>query len=160
LARSGSYRSSSRASGAWNIAATIPPESRSCGNGEGLQIRRLRASCATWKKVIRLKPLDGTYGIGHTRWARTAVPRKKTPTRIAIAPDASSLCTTGLSRTTFLLKRKLIEEGHKFTTETDTEVIAHLVRKYFLKTTNGHRHPLEECVRKDGGQLTGVFALQ
>ena len=55
------------------------------------------------------------------------------------------------------LKRKLIEEGHKFTTETDTEVIAHLVEKYFLKTANGHRPSLEECVRKTVGQLTGVF---
>src|SRR5216683_744577 len=57
------------------------------------------------------------------------------------------------------LKRKLIEEGHRFTTETDTEVIAHLVEKYFLKTTNGHRPSLEECVRKTVGQLSGVFAL-
>src|SRR5207249_1935603 len=57
------------------------------------------------------------------------------------------------------LKRKLIEEGHRFTTETDTEVIAHLVEKYFLKGANGHHPSLEEAVRKAVGQLTGVFAL-
>jgi glucosamine--fructose-6-phosphate aminotransferase (isomerizing) len=56
------------------------------------------------------------------------------------------------------LKKKLIEEGHKFATETDTEVIAHLVEKYFAKA-NGTRPSLEEAVRKTVSQLTGVFAL-
>jgi glucosamine--fructose-6-phosphate aminotransferase (isomerizing) len=57
------------------------------------------------------------------------------------------------------LKKKLIEEGHTFTTETDTEVIAHLVEKYYYKTGNGQRPSLEEAVRKTVGELTGVFAL-
>jgi len=62
-----------------------------------------------------------------------------------------------LRRRVALLRRG--PEGHRFTTETDTEVIAHLVEKYFLKTANGHRPSLEECVRKTVGQLSGVFAL-
>jgi len=56
------------------------------------------------------------------------------------------------------LKKKLIEEGHKFTTETDTEVIAHMVEK-ILKSANGHKPTFEEAVRKTVKQLTGVFAL-
>jgi glucosamine--fructose-6-phosphate aminotransferase (isomerizing) len=57
------------------------------------------------------------------------------------------------------LKRKLVEEGHTFTTETDTEIITHLVEKYFLKSGNGHRPALEDAVRKTVKELTGVFAL-
>ena len=73
-----------------------------CGNGEGLQIRRAEGKVRNLEEVNRLKPLDGTYASATPAGPRTAVPRKKTPTRIAIAPDASSSCTTESSRTTFL----------------------------------------------------------
>ena len=56
------------------------------------------------------------------------------------------------------LKKKLIEEGHKFTTETDTEIIAHLVEKYSA-TSNGKRPHLEDAVRQTVKQISGVFAL-
>ena len=90
---------------------------------------------------------------------RTAVPRKKTPIPHRDCTGRIVVVHNGIVENYVSLKRKLIEEGHKFTTETDTEVIAHLVEKYFLKTANGHRPSLEECVRKTVGQLTGVFAL-
>src|SRR6185437_2927882 len=49
--------------------------------------------------------------------------------------------------------------GHRFTTETDTEIIAHMVEKYLLKDSNGNSPLLEDAVRKTVSQLTGVFAL-
>src|SRR4029077_15287305 len=57
------------------------------------------------------------------------------------------------------LKKKLIEEGHKFTTETDTEVIAHLVEKYSKSSGNGSHVSLEDALRQTVKQLTGVFAM-
>jgi len=65
----------------------------------------------------------------------------------------------GIIENYVVLKRKLVEEGHKFTTETDTEVIAHLVEKYLLHKSNGRQPTLEEAVRKAVNELRGVFAL-
>ena len=130
-----------------------------CGNGDGLQIRRAEGKLRNLEEVIRLKPLDGTYGIGHTRWATHGRPTEENAHPHRDCTGKIVVVHNGIIENYVSLKRKLIEEGHKFTTETDTEVIAHLVEKYFLKTANGHRPTLEECVRKTVGQLTGVFAL-
>src|SRR5213082_892056 len=130
-----------------------------CGNGEGLQIRRAEGKLRNLEEVIRLKPLDGTYGIGHTRWATHGRPTEENAHPHRDCSGRVVVVHNGIIENYVALKRKLIEEGHRFTTETDTEVIAHLVEKYFLKGANGHRPSLEDAVRKAVGQLSGVFAL-
>src|SRR5437868_1082682 len=130
-----------------------------CGNGDGLQIRRAEGKLRNLEEVIRLKPLDGTYGIGHTRWATHGRPTEENAHPHRDCTGRIVVVHNGIIENYVSLKRKLIEEGHRFNTETDTEVIAHLVENYFLKTGNGHRPSLEECVRKSVGQLSGVFAL-
>ena len=110
-----------------------------CGNGDGLQIRRAEGKLRNLEEVIRLKPLDGTYGIGHTRWATHGRPTEENAHPHRDCTGTNRRRAQRHRRKLLSLKRKLIEEGHKFTTETDTEVIAHLVEKYFLKTGNGHR---------------------
>src|SRR6202790_472635 len=130
-----------------------------CGNGAGLQIRRAEGKLRNLEEVIRLKPLDGTYGIGHTRWATHGRPTEENAHPHRDCTGTIVVVHNGIIENYVTLKRTLIEEGHKFTTETDTEVIAHMVEKYNLKTGNGHRPSLEEAVRKTVKQLTGVFAL-
>jgi glucosamine--fructose-6-phosphate aminotransferase (isomerizing) len=130
-----------------------------CGNGEGLQVRRAEGKLRNLEEVIRLKPLDGTYGIGHTRWATHGRPTEENAHPHRDCTGTIVVVHNGIIENYVALKKKLIEEGHKFTTETDTEVIAHMVEKYYLKTGNGNRPSLEEAVRKTVGQLTGVFAL-
>ena len=129
------------------------------GNGGALQIRRAEGKLRNLEEVIRLKPLDGTYGIGHTRWATHGRPTEENAHPHRDCTGRIVVVHNGIIENYVPLKRKLIEEGHRFTTETDTEVIAHLVENYFLKTSNGHRPSLEEAVRKTVSQLTGVFAL-
>jgi glucosamine--fructose-6-phosphate aminotransferase (isomerizing) len=129
------------------------------GNGEGLQIRRAEGKLRNLEDVIRQKPLDGTYGIGHTRWATHGRPSEENAHPHRDCTGKIVVVHNGIVENYLSLKKKLIEEGHKFTTETDTEIIAHLIEKHFMKTGNGHRPPLEEAVRKAVKELTGVFAL-
>jgi glucosamine--fructose-6-phosphate aminotransferase (isomerizing) len=129
------------------------------GNGEGLQVRRAEGKLRNLEEVIRLKPLDGTYGIGHTRWATHGRPTEENAHPHRDCTGKIVVVHNGIIETYITLKKKLIEEGHRFTTETDTEVIAHLVEKYFHQAGNGHRPSLDEAVRKTCRDLTGVFAL-
>ena len=131
------------------------------GNGAKgeLQVRRAEGKLRNLEEVIRLKPLDGTYGIGHTRWATHGRPTEENAHPHRDCTGKIVVVHNGIVENYLALKKKLIEEGHRFSTETDTEVIAHLVENYFLHKSNGHRPSLEEAVRKTVKQLSGVFAL-
>jgi len=129
------------------------------GHGDGLQIRRAEGKLRNLEEAIRLKPLDGTYGIGHTRWATHGRPTEENAHPHRDCTGKVVVVHNGIIENYVVLKRKLVEEGHKFTTETDTEVIAHLVEKYLLHKSNGHQPTLEEAVRKSVNELRGVFAL-
>jgi len=117
-----------------------------------LQIRRASGKLKNLEELLVNNPVKGQFGVGHTRWAthgrpteENAHPHRDCKGRIVVAHN-------GIIENYLSLKRKLIEEGHKFTTETDTEVIAHLLEKHF----NGN---LEEAVFKTLSQLKGLYAF-
>ncbi len=129
------------------------------GNGNGLQLRRAEGKLRNLEEAIRLKPLDGTYGIGHTRWATHGRPTEENAHPHRDCTGKIVVVHNGIVENYLSLKKKLTEEGHKFTTETDTEIIAHLIEKYSINSGNGTRPSLEDAVRQTVKQLTGVFAL-
>jgi glucosamine--fructose-6-phosphate aminotransferase (isomerizing) len=129
------------------------------GNGDKLQVRRAEGKLRNLEEVIRLKPLEGTYGIGHTRWATHGRPTEENAHPHRDCTGKIVVVHNGIVENYLSLKKKLIEEGHKFSTETDTEVIAHLTEKHLFKTGNGHHPTLEDAVRKTVKELSGVFAL-
>jgi glutamine---fructose-6-phosphate transaminase (isomerizing) len=130
------------------------------GNGDGLQVRRAEGKLRNLEEAIRLKPLDGTYGIGHTRWATHGRPTEENAHPHRDCTGNIVVVHNGIIENYLALKKKLLDEGHKFTTETDTEVIAHLVEKYrFGKGTGSSAHSLEEAVRRTVNELSGVFAI-
>jgi glutamine---fructose-6-phosphate transaminase (isomerizing) len=129
------------------------------GNGSGLQIRRAEGKLHNLEDVIRQKPLDGSYGIGHTRWATHGRPTEENAHPHRDCTGKIVVVHNGIVENYLSLKKKLIEEGHRFTTETDTEIIAHLVEKYSSQSGNGRGTPLEDAVRQAVKQLNGVFAL-
>src|SRR5215831_21295807 len=124
-----------------------------------LQVRRASGKLKKLEELLTKQPLKGQFGLGHTRWAthgrpteENAHPHRDCKGRIVVAHN-------GIIENYLSLKRKLMEEGHKFTTETDTEVIAHLVEKYASTSGNGKRPHLEDAVRHAVKDLSGVFAL-
>ncbi len=129
------------------------------GNGDRLQVRRAEGKLRNLEEAIRQKPLDGTYGIGHTRWATHGRPTEENAHPHRDCTGRIVVVHNGIVENYLSLKKKLTEEGHKFTTETDTEIIAHLVEKYSASSGNGRHVPLEDAVRQAIKQLSGVFAL-
>jgi glucosamine--fructose-6-phosphate aminotransferase (isomerizing) len=125
------------------------------GNGEGLQVRRAEGKLRNLEEAVRLKPIDGTYGIGHTRWATHGRPTEENAHPHRDCTGNIVVVHNGIVENYVSLKKQLIEDGHKFTTETDTEVIAHLVEKHMKDGKTW----LEEAVRRTVKQLTGVFAI-
>jgi glucosamine--fructose-6-phosphate aminotransferase (isomerizing) len=118
-----------------------------------LEIRRASGKLRNLEEVIRLAPIDGEYGIGHTRWATHGRPTEENAHPHRDCTGGIVVVHNGIIENYLELKRQLVAEGHKFLTETDTEVIAHLVEKY----SNGG--PLEDAVLQAVRQLSGVYAL-
>jgi glucosamine--fructose-6-phosphate aminotransferase (isomerizing) len=125
-----------------------------------LEVRRAPGKLANLEEVLREHPLEGTYGIGHTRWAthgrpteENAHPHRDCTGRIVVAHN-------GIVENYLGLKRELAAQGHKFVTETDTEVIAHLIEQVQLDAdAAGTPMALEVAVRRAVKRLTGAFAL-
>ena len=118
----------------------------------GLSVRRASGKLRNLEEVLRLNPLDGAYGIGHTRWATHGRPTEENAHPHRDCSGEIVVVHNGIVENYMQLKQQLEKEGHKFVTETDTEIIAHLVEKHF----DGN---LEAAVRDTVKQLTGVFAL-
>ncbi len=121
-----------------------------------LEIRRATGKLRNLEEVIRLNPIDGTYGIGHTRWATHGAPTEENAHPHRDCRGTVVVVHNGIIENYLELKNQLASEGHKFTTETDTEVIAHLIEKHLDGAAAGS---LEEAVRNTVHELTGVFAL-
>ena len=130
------------------------------GNGAGLQLRRAPGKLRNLEEVIREQPLDGTYGIGHTRWATHGRPTEENAHPHRDCTGRIVVVHNGIVENYLALKHELIAEGHKFVTETDTEIIAHLVEQEMVSAANsGKNMSLEEAVRRAVRRLTGAYAI-
>lgn len=96
--------------------------------------------------------LNGAVGIGHTRWATCGEPSINNAHPHSDCKGNIAVVHNGIIRNFQELKQKLIEEGHRFTSETDTEVIPHLIEKYYIDN-------LEEAVEKALEDIEGSYAI-
>jgi len=121
-------------------------------NGTEIQVRRASGKLKQLEEVLQKHPCHGSFGIGHTRWATHGRPTEENAHPHRDCKGKIVVVHNGIVENYLALKKALSSEGHTFVTETDTEVIAHLVEKH----SNGS---LEEAVRKAIKELSGVYAV-
>jgi glucosamine--fructose-6-phosphate aminotransferase (isomerizing) len=122
-------------------------------NGHGLDIRRSAGKLINLENVIADTPLSGNYGLGHTRWATHGRPTEENAHPHRDCKNKIVVVHNGIIENYLELKRELQSKGHRFVTETDTEVVAHLVEQEWKDDG------LEGAVMRAMQRLRGLFAI-
>ena len=117
-----------------------------------LEILKRKGKVSKFKKISELKDLSGNIGIAHTRWATHGVPSRKNAHPHLDCKKEIAIAHNGIIENYQALKELLKKEGHVFLSETDSEVIAHLIEKFY-------QGDLEKAVIKTVELLEGAFGL-
>ncbi len=121
-----------------------------------IEVRRSAGKLDLLEEVIRAEPVDGEYGVGHTRWATHGRPTEENAHPHRDCSGRLVVVHNGIIENYLELKQRLQRAGHRFQTETDTEVIAHLVEQEFQAGGGGG---LEGAVRRVLAELRGLFGM-
>ena len=119
----------------------------------GIELRRSAGKLANLELTIKNEPVDGLYGVGHTRWATHGRPTEENAHPHRDCTGRIVVVHNGIIENYLELKAELQRQGHDFKTETDTEIVAHLVERE-MKTDG-----LENAVRRALKLMRGMFAL-
>src|SRR5271166_1524632 len=129
-------------------------------NSAVLAVCRAPGKLGNLEEVLVEHPLLGTFGIGHTRWATHGRPTEENAHPHRDCTGRIVVVHNGIVENYLALKHELSLEGHTFVTETDTEIIAHLIEQEIASAANsGKTMPLEEAVRRAARRLTGAYAI-
>jgi glucosamine--fructose-6-phosphate aminotransferase (isomerizing) len=120
---------------------------------EGISLRRSAGKLVNLENSIRTEPVDGLYGVGHTRWATHGRPTEENAHPHRDCTGRIVVVHNGIIENYLELKHELQAEGHEFKTETDTEIVAHLVEREM------HGDGLENAVRRALTYMRGMFAI-
>ena len=119
-----------------------------------LQVRRAAGRIKTLEGILRERPVTGSLGIGHTRWATHGRPSDENAHPHTDCRGDVVVVHNGILENYLEIKDRLRGEGHAFRSETDTEVLAHLI-EHHLKTTGR----LERAVKAALAEVTGSYAI-
>jgi len=120
---------------------------------EGIALRRSAGKLANLEQAIRVEPIDGLYGVGHTRWATHGRPTEENAHPHRDCTGRIVVVHNGIIENYLELKKELQSQGHEFKTETDTEIVAHLVEREMRDDG------LENAVRRALTYMRGMFAI-
>ncbi|MFW5951866.1 MAG: class II glutamine amidotransferase, partial [Gemmatimonadota bacterium] len=98
-------------------------------NGKGIGTRKVAGRIASLESLVQRRPVHGTAGIGHTRWATHGAPNRTNAHPHRGCGRELALVHNGIIENADVLRRMLTASGHRFRTETDTEVLAHLIEE-------------------------------
>jgi glutamine---fructose-6-phosphate transaminase (isomerizing) len=118
-----------------------------------VELRRAAGKLSRLADAIDAQPIAGDYGVGHTRWATHGRPTEENAHPHRDCTGQIVVVHNGIIENYLELKRELQREGHRFVTETDTEIVAHLIEREMKG------HSLEVAVRRSLLLLRGLFAL-
>jgi glucosamine--fructose-6-phosphate aminotransferase (isomerizing) len=119
-----------------------------------LQVRRSAGKMRNLEAMLRDRPIDGPVGIGHTRWATHGRPSEENAHPHTDCTGSIVVVHNGILENYLPIKKRLQAEGHTFKSETDTEVVAHLVEAHFAAAGG-----LPEAVRRALAELRGAYAI-
>jgi glucosamine--fructose-6-phosphate aminotransferase (isomerizing) len=119
-----------------------------------IAIRRDEGKLANLERLLMRQPLTGHIAIGHTRWATHGAPSQRNAHPHTDCNGNIAVIQNGIVENFLGLRRDLQAEGHVFASETDTEVIVHLVEKYVARGYN-----LAEAGRRAFAQIKGAHAI-
>src|SRR5688500_6787878 len=120
---------------------------------EGIALRRSAGKLVNLENVIRSEPVDGLYGLGHTRWATHGRPTEENAHPHRDCTGRIVVVHNGIIENYLELKQELQSQGHAFKTETDTEIVAH------LHEAEWKDDGLEKAVLRAMARLRGLFAI-
>jgi glucosamine--fructose-6-phosphate aminotransferase (isomerizing) len=121
-------------------------------NGDGLKIQKAAGKISVLEALLKANPTLGSLGIAHTRWATHGEPTTVNAHPHTDCHGKIAVAHNGIIENYSTLKKALEKEGHKFITDTDTEVIAHLIEKFYQGN-------LEKAVAQSLRLLTGTYGL-
>jgi len=121
-------------------------------NGKGVEMRKAAGKISRLEAALATDPILGNMGIGHTRWATHGAPNQCNAHPQMDCQNHIAVVHNGIIENSTTLRAQLEEMGHKFTSETDTEVIAHLIEEAF----DGN---LEDAVIEALWQIEGTYGI-
>src|SRR5215213_6804975 len=123
-------------------------------NGNGVDVVRAEGKLSNLEGKLADKNLGGTFGMGHTRWATHGKPNENNAHPHRDCTGKVVVIHNGIIENFLPLKQELQRQGHEFKTETDTEVVAHLIEQKMKGGTG-----FVEAVKKTLKELEGHYAL-